>query len=264
MGILLLTVKQERCSDLLLWSAAWLLLPLRLMPMPMPTMATAMALATLVLATLVLATPVLDMLVSATPVLVSMVLATTVLLTARGRLRPSLRLMPSTDTEFTPTPLLMDTLPLPSPLLPSLPLLLPSPPPPLLPQPSLPLLLLLLPPLPRLPLTLLLPLLLPPTLSPLPSATPVLDTLVSAMPVLDTTVLLTARGRLRPSLRLMPSTDTELTPTPDTVMLVSATLPPTATATVWEPTELSELITVKLVQLSSRSSTQSLLSVLLS
>merc|ERR1712072_966197 len=247
MGILLLTVKQERCSDLLLWSAAWLLLPLRLMPMPMPTMATAMA-----LATLVLATPVLDMLVSATPVLASMVLATTVLLTARGRLRPSLRLMPSMDTELTPTPLLMVTLPLPSPL-PSLPLLLPSPPPPLLPQPSLPLL-----------LTLLLPLLLPPTLSPLPSAMPVLDTLVSAMPVLDTTVLLTARGRLRPSLRLMPSTDTELTPTPDTVMLVSATLPPTATATVWEPTELSELITVKLVQLSSRSSTQSLLSVLLS
>merc|ERR1712088_1161904 len=117
MGILLLTVKQERCSDLLLWSAAWLLLPLRLMPMPMPTMATAMA----------LATPVLDMLVSATPDLASMVLATTVLLTARGRLRPSLRLMPSTDTELTPTPLLMDTLPLPSPLLPSLPLLLPSP-----------------------------------------------------------------------------------------------------------------------------------------
>merc|ERR1711934_1123958 len=127
-----------------------------------------------------------------------MVLATTVLLTARGRLRPSLRLMPSTDTELTPTPLLMVTLPLPSPLLPSLPLLLPSPPPPLL------------------------PLLLPPPLSPLPSATPVLDTLVSAMPVLDTTVLLTARGRLRPSLRLMPSTDTELTPTPDTVMLALA------------------------------------------
>merc|ERR1711934_858585 len=146
------------------------------------------------------------MLVSATPDLASMVLATTVLLTARGRLRPSLRLMPSTDTELTPTPLLMDTLPLPSPLLPSLPLLLPSPPPPLLPQPSLPLLLLLLPPL----------------LSPLPSATPVLDTLVSAMPVLATTVLLTARGRLRPSLRLMPSTGTELTPTPDTVMLVLA------------------------------------------
>merc|ERR1712158_104611 len=235
MGILLLTVKQERCSDLLLWSAAWLLLPLRLMPMPMPTMATAMA-----LATLVSATPVLDMLVSVTPVLASMVLATTVLLMARGRLRLSLRLMPSTDTELTPTPLLMVTLPLPSPLLPSLPLLLPSPPPPLL------------------------PLLLPPTLSPLPSATPVLDTLVSAMPVLDTTVLLTARGRLRPSLRLMPSTDTELTPTPDTVMLVLATLPPTATATVWEPTELSELTTVKLVQLNSRSSTQSLLSVLLS
>merc|ERR1711863_152854 len=95
MGILLLTVKQERCSDLLLWSAAWLLLPLRLMPMPMPTMATAMALATLVLAT--------------------MVLATTVLLTARGRLRPSLRLMPSTDTELTPTPdtvmLVLATLP---------------------------------------------------------------------------------------------------------------------------------------------------------
>ena len=106
-------------------------------------------------------------------------------------------------------------------------------------------------------------------LATLVSATPVLDMLVSATPVLAsmvlaTTVLLTARGRLRPSLRLMPSTDTELTPTPDTVMLVLATLPPTATATVWEPTELSELTTVKLVQLSSRSSTQSLLSVLLS
>ena len=91
--------------NFLLRSAAWLLLPLRLMPMPMPTMATAMA----------LATPVLDMLVSATPDLASMVLATTVLLTARGRLRPSLRLMPSTDTELTPTPdtvmLVLATLP---------------------------------------------------------------------------------------------------------------------------------------------------------
>merc|ERR1712203_858154 len=54
MGILFLTVKQERCSDLLLWSAAWLLPPLRLMPMLMLTTATAMALdwAMLVSATL--------------------------------------------------------------------------------------------------------------------------------------------------------------------------------------------------------------------
>merc|ERR1712212_872533 len=111
MGILFLTVKQERCSDSLLWSAAWLLPPLRLMPML--TTATAMALAT-------------------------------------------------ED-----------------------------------------------------------------------SATPVLDTP-------------TARGRLRLSPRLMLTTATELTPTPpDTATLVSDTLPPTATATVWEPTELTELTTVK-------------------
>merc|ERR1712083_216589 len=96
---------------------------------------------------------------------------------------------------------------------------------------------------------------------PLPSATPVLDMLVSDTPVLDTP---TARGRLRLSPRLMLTTATELTPTPpDTATLVSDTLPPTATATVWEPTELTELTTVKLVQLSSRSSTQSLPSVLL-
>merc|ERR1711970_129622 len=150
MGILFLTVKQERCSDLLLWSAAWLLPLLRLTPMLMPT--TAMATA---LATEDSATPDLDTLVSDTP-----------------------------DSAMEAT------------------------------------------------------------------ATPVLAT--------------TARGRLRPSPRLMPSTDTELTPTPlDTATLVSDTLPPTATATVWEPTELTELTTVKLVQLSSRSSTQSLPSVLL-
>merc|ERR1711874_537501 len=84
--------------------------------------------------------------------------------------------------------------------------------------------------------------------------------LATATPVWAT---LMARGRLRLSPRLTPSTDTELTPTPDTAMLVSATLPPTAMATVWEPTELLELTTVKFVQLSSRSSTQSLPSVLL-
>merc|ERR1712212_1027354 len=131
-------------------------------------------------------------------------------------------------------------------------------PPPLLPQPSLP-----PPSLPP-----LLPLL-PPPLPPLPSDTlvsdtPVSDTLVSDTPELTATLVLdtaTARGRPRLSPRLMLTTATELTPTLElTATLVSATLPPTATATVWEPTELT---TVKLVQLSSRSSTQSLLSVLL-
>merc|ERR1711913_86912 len=157
MGILFLTVKQERCSDLLLWSAAWLLPPLRLMLML--TTATATALATEDSATLDLAT--------ATPVLATLM--------ARGRLRLSPRLTPSTDTELTPTP----------------------------------------------------------------SATPVSDTLVSDMLVLVTLVLVTlvlvtptARGRPRLSPRLMLTMATELTPTPDTAMLVSATLPPTATATV--------------------------------
>merc|ERR1711970_130496 len=229
MGILFLTVKQERCSDLLLWSAAWLLPPLRLMPMLTTAMATALAtedsatldLAMVDTATLVLAT--------ATPVLA--------MLMARGRLRLSPRLTPSTDTELTPTPLPTVTPPLPLPPLPSLPLSLP-----LLPLPSLPL------PSP-----------------PLPSATPVSDTLVSDMLVLVTLVLVTptARGRQRLSPRLMLTMATELTPMPDTAMLVSATLPPTATATVWEPTELLELTTVKLFQLISRSSTQSLPSVLL-
>merc|ERR1711910_47218 len=123
MGILFLTVKQERCSDLLLWSAAWLLPPLRLMPMLMLTTATAMALdsAMLVSATLdwAMVDTVLDMEATVIPVLDTP--------TARGRLRLSPRLMPSTDTELTPTP--MDTvtpvsamLPLPLPPLPSLPL----------------------------------------------------------------------------------------------------------------------------------------------
>merc|ERR1712071_279432 len=124
MGILFLTVKQERCSDLLLWSAAWLLPPLRLMPRLMLTTATATALATEDSATL-------D---SATQDTVTPVLAT---LTARGRLRlrPSPRLMPSTDTELTPTLLATVTPPLPLPTLPSLPLSLPLLPslPPLLP-----------------------------------------------------------------------------------------------------------------------------------
>merc|ERR1711970_1252466 len=102
MGILFLTVKQERCLALLLWSAAWLLPLLRLTPMLMPTTAMVTALATEDSAMEATATP---------------VLATT----ARGRLRPSPRLMPSTDTELTPTPLDTATPPLPSPLLPSLP-----------------------------------------------------------------------------------------------------------------------------------------------
>merc|ERR1711970_979974 len=230
MGILFLTVKRERCSDLLLWSAAWLSPPLRLMPMLTTAMATALATedsATLDLAMVATATPVLAMLM------------------ARGRLRLSPRLTPSTDTELTPTPPPTATPPLPLPLLPLLPLSLPLLPLPSLPQPSLPL---------------LLPLLLPPPLPPLPSATPVSDTLVLDMLVLVTP---TARGRPRLSPRLMLTMATELTPTLDTAMLVSATLPPTATATVWEPTELLELTTVKLVQFSSRSSTQSLPSVLL-
>merc|ERR1712088_577516 len=138
MGILFLTVRQERCSDSLLWSAAWLLPPLRLMPML--TTATAMA-----LATEDSATPVSDTLVSDTAT--ALATATPVLdtLTARGRLRPSLRLTLSTDTELTPTPLDTATPPLPSLLLPSLP---PSLPPPSLPPPSLPPLLPLLLPLP--------------------------------------------------------------------------------------------------------------------
>merc|ERR1711874_145744 len=209
MGILFLTVKQERCSDLLLWSAAWLSPPLRLMPML--TTATATALATEDSATLDLAMvdTVTLVLATATPVWATLM--------ARGRLRLSPRLTPPTVTP-----------PLPLPPLPSLPLSLPLLPLPSLPQPSLPL---------------LLPLLLPLPLPPLPSATPVSDTLVSDMLVSDMLVL--------------------VTPTPDTAMLVSATLPPTAMATVWEPTELLELTTVKFVQLSSRSSTQSLPSVLL-
>merc|ERR1712168_1019525 len=207
MGILFLTVKQERCSDLLLWSAAWLLPPLRLMPMLTTATATALAtedsatldLAMVDTATLVLAT--------ATPVLATLM--------AIGRLRLSPRLTPSTDTELTPTPPPTVTPPLPLP--------------------------------------------------PLPSATPVSDTLVSDMLVLVTLVLVTptARGRQRLSPRLMLTMATELTPMPDTAMLVSATLPPTATATVWEPMELLELTTVKLFQLISRSSKQSLPSVLL-
>merc|ERR1712088_609437 len=223
MGILFLTVKQERCSDLLLWSAAWLLPPLRLMPMLMPTTATAMALdsAMLVSATLdwAMVDTVLDMEATVIPVLDTP--------TARGRLRLSPRLMPSTDTELTPTPLDTVTpvsamLPLPLPPLPSLPLSPPS-----------------LPPL-SLPLTLLLPPLLPTPLPPLPSATPVSDTLVSATLVLDTDTT-TARGRPRLSPRLMLTT---------------------ATATVLEPTELdTDTTTVKFVQLNSRSSTQSLPSV---
>merc|ERR1711934_1059798 len=142
MGILFLTVKQERCSDLLLWSAAWLLPPLRLMPMLMPTTAmdTVSDMATLdwdmldsAMVDTVLAMEAMDIPALAT-------------LTARGRLRLSPRLMPS--TELTPTPLVTVTpvsvtpvlLPLPLPTLPSPLLSLPSLPPPSLP-PLLPLLL---------------------------------------------------------------------------------------------------------------------------
>merc|ERR1712128_245556 len=130
---LFLTVKQERCSDLLLWSAAWLLPPLRLMPRLMLTTATATASATEDSATLDSATLDSAMVDTDTPVLAT--------LTARGRLRPSPRLMPSTDTELTPTLLATVTPPLPLPTLPSLPLSLPL-------LPSLPPLLPLLLPLP--------------------------------------------------------------------------------------------------------------------
>merc|ERR1719187_2322492 len=175
--------------------------------------------------------------------------------TARGRLRLSPRLMPSTDMELTPTPLDTVTLvsamlPLPLPPLPSLPLSPPSLPPLSLPQPSLP---------PLLPL--LLPPLLPTPLPPLPSATPVSDTLVSATLVLDTDTT-TARGRPRLSPRLMLTTATDTVS--DTATPVSDTdTPVSATATALEPTEL-DTTTVKFVQLNSRSSTQSLPSVLLS
>merc|ERR1712183_1050986 len=135
------------------------------------------------------------------------------------------------------------------------------------PLPSLPLSPPSLPPLslppPLLPLTLLLPPLLPTPVPPLPSATPVSDTLVSAMLDLDTDTT-TARGRPRLSPRLMLTTATDTvsdmaTPVSDTDTPVSAT------ATVLEPTELdTDTTTVKLVQLNSRSSTQSLPSVLLS
>merc|ERR1712105_309943 len=90
--------KQERCSDLLWWSAAWLLPPLRLMPMLMLTTATATALDSSTLDSAMVDT-VLAMEATAMPVLAMPVSAT---LTARGRL------MPSTDTELTPTPLATD------------------------------------------------------------------------------------------------------------------------------------------------------------
>merc|ERR1712117_887535 len=200
MGILFLTIKQERCSDLLLWSAAWLLPPPMLRLIPTTATATDMVLA--LVATMV------DM-VLATPDMVDMVLATT----ARGPLRPSLRLMPSTDTELTPTPLPTATLPLPLPLLPSLPLSLPSPP-------------------------------LPTLLPPLPLATLVLDTPVLATLVLAMELTLTARGPLMLSPRLMPTTPpTELTPTPDSA---TDTLD-SATATVLV-LELTELTTVNFAQ----------------
>merc|ERR1711922_64019 len=125
MGILFLTTKQERCSDLLLWSAAWLLpllpslplslpspplpllpppslplpllLPLLLLPLtlslPPPSLPT-------LLPPLPLATLVLD-----TPVLATLVLAMELTLTARGPLMLSPRLMPTMPpTELTPTP----------------------------------------------------------------------------------------------------------------------------------------------------------------
>merc|ERR1739847_217481 len=90
MGILFLTVKQERCSDLLLWSAAWLLPPLRLMPMLMLTTATATASDSATLDS----------------AMVDTVLAT---LTARGLLMPSLRLMLTTDTDTVSDTPVLDT-----------------------------------------------------------------------------------------------------------------------------------------------------------
>merc|ERR1712212_86315 len=113
------------------------------------------------------------------------------------------------------------------------------------------------------PLTLLQPPLLPTLLPPLPSATPVSDTLVSATLVLDTDTT-TARGRPRLSPRLMLTTATDTVS--DTATPVSDTdTPVSATATALEPTELdTDTTTVKFVQLNSRSSTQSLPSVLLS
>merc|ERR1711934_819405 len=140
MGILFLTVKQERCSDLLLWSAAWLLPPLRLMPMLMPTTAMDMALDMAMLDSAMLDSAMVDTVLAMEATDIP-ALAT---LTARGRLRLSPRLMPSTElTELTPTPLVTVTpvsLPLPLPTLPSPLLSLPSLPPPSLP-PLLPLLL---------------------------------------------------------------------------------------------------------------------------
>merc|ERR1712105_263450 len=98
-----------------------------------------------------------------------------------------------------------------------------------------------------------------------------MGTLVSAMLVSDTLVLdtSTARGRLRLSPRLMPTTATDTvsdtatpvwdTPVSDTLVLATATELVSATATELD----SDTTTVKLVRLSSRSSTQSLPSVLL-
>merc|ERR1711934_320226 len=108
-----------------------------------------------------------------------------------------------------------------------------------------------------------LPPLLPTPLPPLPSAMPVLDTPVSDTLVSDTLVLDTfmARGRPRLSPRLMLTTATATvsdTATPVSDTLVSDTLV-SATATELD----SDTTTVKLVRLSSRSSTQSLPSVLL-
>merc|ERR1740128_713155 len=92
-------------------------------------------------------------------------------------------------------------------------------------------------------------------LPPLPSATPVSDTLVSDTLVLDTP---TARGRPRLSPRLMLTTATDTVS--DTATPVSATATELVSATELD----TDTTTVKLVRLSSRSSTQSLPSVLLS
>merc|ERR1712001_345515 len=128
MGILFLTVKQEKCSDLLLWSAAWLSPPLRLMPMLMPTMATVTALDMAMLDSAMLDSAMVDTVLAMEATDIP-VLAT---LTARGRLRLSPRLMPSTElTELTPLVTVPPVLlPLPLPTLPSLLLSLPSLPPP--------------------------------------------------------------------------------------------------------------------------------------
>merc|ERR1711942_189419 len=103
MGILFLPARQGRCSSLLFCSAVRPLLLLRLRLRPTLTTATAMALvATLDMATLARgATEDTEDMVLATAVdtpLDTLDSATLVVTTASVRLRPMLRLIPTTDT----------------------------------------------------------------------------------------------------------------------------------------------------------------------